>query len=161
MYRCPPLPSPIMRRRAEMLTFRLLSSTCVFGQTRSINSFLPMSFPGRSTSAISVSSARLPRRSGLSPSSSMRWRGKSRKEPKTIAFSVLDNLPTLAQIILRRDEGHERHALRRASISLCAIQGGLNTIQELALIERLGQIADDPGLKCAGTNVLARIGRYQ
>ena len=51
--------------------------------------------------------------------------------------------------------------LRRASISLCAIQGGLNTIQEHALIERLGQIADDPGLKCAGTNVIARIGRYQ
>src|SRR6201994_682632 len=84
-----------------MLTFRLLSSTCVYGQTRSINSFLPISFPGRSTSAISVSSARLPRRSGLSPSSSMRWRGKSRKEPKTIAFSVVDNLPTLAQVILR------------------------------------------------------------
>src|ERR1700754_3535598 len=97
MYRCPPLPSPIMRRSAEMLTFRLLSSTCVSGQTRSINSFLPISLPGRSTSAISVSSARLPRRSGLSPSSSMRWRGKSRKEPKMIAFSVVDNLPTLAQ----------------------------------------------------------------
>jgi hypothetical protein len=32
----------------------------------------------------------------------MRWPGKSRKEPKTIAFSVADNLPTLAQVILRR-----------------------------------------------------------
>jgi hypothetical protein len=44
--------------------------------------------------------------------------------------------------------------------SLCAIQSGLNAIQEVALIERLGQIADDPSLKCAGTNIIARIGRY-
>src|ERR1700686_127174 len=51
--------------------------------------------------------------------------------------------------------------LRRASISLRAIQRGLNTIQEVALIERLGQIADDPSLKCAGTNIIARIRRYQ
>ena len=51
--------------------------------------------------------------------------------------------------------------LRRASISLRAIQSGLNTIQEVALIERLGQIADDPSLKCAGTNIIARIGSYQ
>jgi hypothetical protein len=51
--------------------------------------------------------------------------------------------------------------LRRASISLCAIQSGLDTIQEVALIERLGQIADDPSLKCAGANIIARIGSYQ
>src|SRR5882757_7085877 len=66
--------------------------------------------------------------------------------------------------------GHEQHApeptgvaceLRRASVSLCAIQSGLNTIQEVALIERLGQIADDPGPQCAGTNIIARIGSYQ
>jgi hypothetical protein len=44
--------------------------------------------------------------------------------------------------------------------SLCAIQSGLNAIQEVALIERLGQIADDSSLKCAGTNIIARIGRY-
>ena len=44
--------------------------------------------------------------------------------------------------------------------SLCAIQSGLNATQEVALIERLGQIADDPSLKCAGTNIIARIGRY-
>jgi hypothetical protein len=50
--------------------------------------------------------------------------------------------------------------LRRASISLRAIKSGLNTIQEVALIERLGQIADDPSLKCAGANIIARIGRY-
>ena len=41
-----------------------------------------------------------------------------------------------------------------------AIQSGLNAIQEVALIERLGQIADDPSLKCAGTNIIARIGSY-
>ena len=40
------------------------------------------------------------------------------------------------------------------------IEGALNTIQEIALIKRLGQIADDPGFKCAGTNIIARIGRY-
>jgi hypothetical protein len=50
--------------------------------------------------------------------------------------------------------------LRRASISLCAIQSGLNTIQEVALTERLGQIADEPSLKCAGANIIARIGSY-
>src|ERR1700694_3958350 len=50
--------------------------------------------------------------------------------------------------------------LRRASICRCAIQSGLNTIQEIALIERLVQIADDPSLKCAGTNIIARIGSY-
>jgi hypothetical protein len=44
--------------------------------------------------------------------------------------------------------------------SLCAIQSGLNAIQEVALIERLGQIADDPGLKCAGSNIIARIRSY-
>jgi hypothetical protein len=54
----------------------------------------------------------------------------------------------------------QRRQLRRAFISLSAIQRGLNTIQELALIERLGQIADDPSLKSAGTNIIARIGRY-
>jgi hypothetical protein len=37
----------------------------------------------------------------------------------------------------------------------------VNTIQEVALIERLGQIADDSSLKCAGTNIIARIGSYQ
>src|SRR6266702_6315453 len=51
--------------------------------------------------------------------------------------------------------------LRRASISLCPIKRGLNTIQEVALIERLGQIADDPGLKSASTNIIAWIGSYQ
>ena len=51
--------------------------------------------------------------------------------------------------------------LRRAFISLCAIQSGLDTMQEVALTERLGQIADDPGFKCAGTNIIARIGSYE
>jgi len=51
--------------------------------------------------------------------------------------------------------------LRRTSISLCATQSALNTIQKIALIERLGQIADDPSLKCARTNVIARIRSYQ
>ena len=37
----------------------------------------------------------------------------------------------------------------------------MNTIQEVALIEPLGQIADDPSLKGAGTNIIARIGSYQ
>ena len=55
-----------------------------------------------------------------------------------------------------------RHSkLRPASNSLCAIQRGPNTIQQVALIERLGQIADDPSLKGAGTNIIARIRRYQ
>ncbi|MEA2892911.1 MAG: hypothetical protein QOI05_3704 [Bradyrhizobium sp.] len=51
--------------------------------------------------------------------------------------------------------------LAPAPTSLCAIQSGLNTIQKLALIERLGQITDDPGPKCAGANIIARIGSYQ
>jgi hypothetical protein len=51
--------------------------------------------------------------------------------------------------------------LRRASISLCAIQSGLDAIQQVALIERLGQIADDPGLKGAGANIITRIRSYQ
>lgn len=34
-------------------------------------------------------------------------------------------------------------------------------MQEVALTERLGQIADDPGFKCAGTNIIARIGSYE
>jgi hypothetical protein len=51
--------------------------------------------------------------------------------------------------------------LRRASISLCAVQSALDAIQEVALIERLGQIADDPGLKSAGADIIARIGSYQ
>ena len=51
--------------------------------------------------------------------------------------------------------------LGRAPISLCTIQSDLNTIQKGALIERLGQVADDPSLKCAGTNIIARIGSYQ
>src|SRR6266571_3327018 len=55
----------------------------------------------------------------------------------------------------------QRRQLRRATISLCAIQSGLNTIQEVALIERLGQIADDPGLKCTGTDIITWIGSYQ
>jgi hypothetical protein len=50
--------------------------------------------------------------------------------------------------------------LRCASISLRTIKSGLNTIQEVAFIERLGQIADDPSLKGAGSNIIARIGRY-
>jgi hypothetical protein len=37
----------------------------------------------------------------------------------------------------------------------------VNTIQEVALIERLGQIADDPSLNCADTNIIARIASYQ
>ncbi len=67
-----------------------------------------------------------------------------------------------AEASYRARGGHSRNVgkLRRASISLCAIQSGLNTIQEVALIERLGQIADDPSLKCAGTNIIARIGSY-
>jgi hypothetical protein len=51
--------------------------------------------------------------------------------------------------------------LRRVFISLRAIQSGFDKIQELALIERLGQIADDPSFKRAGTNIVARIGGYQ
>jgi hypothetical protein len=51
--------------------------------------------------------------------------------------------------------------LRRASVSLREIQSGVNTIEELVLIERLGQKADDPGLERAGTNIIARICSYQ
>jgi hypothetical protein len=51
--------------------------------------------------------------------------------------------------------------LRRAAVTLCAIQRSLNAIQELAPVERLGKIADDAGLKCSGTNIIARIGSYQ
>ena len=51
--------------------------------------------------------------------------------------------------------------LRRAFVALRAIQSGPNAIQQLALIERLGQKADDPGLEGAGTNIIARIGSYQ
>ncbi len=55
----------------------------------------------------------------------------------------------------------QRGQLRRASISLCGVQGGLDTIQKVALVERLGQIADDPSLKCAGPNIIAGIGGDQ
>jgi hypothetical protein len=48
------------------------SSTVVFGQTLVISSSLLTSSPARSTSAISISIARLPTRSGLSPSISNR-----------------------------------------------------------------------------------------
>jgi len=47
--------------------------------------------------------------------------------------------------------------LRRASTPLCAIHSGANAIEEVALIERLGQIADDASPKCAGTNIITRI----
>jgi hypothetical protein len=51
--------------------------------------------------------------------------------------------------------------LGRASISLCAIQSIMNTTQEVALVERLGQIADDPSLKRAGPNIITGIGGDQ
>jgi hypothetical protein len=41
------------------------------------------------------------------------------------------------------------------------MQRGLDAIQEVAFIEWLGQIAEDPSLKRAGTNLIARIGSYQ
>ena len=41
------------------------------------------------------------------------------------------------------------------------VQSRPDTIQEVALIEWLGQIADDPGFKRAGSNIIARIRSYQ
>jgi len=55
----------------------------------------------------------------------------------------------------------QRRQAKARPVSLCAIQRGLDTIQQIALVERLRQIADDPILKCAGTNLIARIGSYQ
>src|SRR5262249_26979268 len=74
--RLPLRPSPKARRRAEMWTVRLAGSTNVLGQTRTMSSFLESGWSGCSRSAISISRARLPMRTG-SPFCRM---GGSRKD---------------------------------------------------------------------------------
>src|SRR5215469_6380490 len=81
MYRRPGRPSPSALRSAATLTLRLLSSTMVLGQTRATSSSLLTSSPGRSTRPARISTARLPRRTGVSPSSKSCRAGKRRKGP--------------------------------------------------------------------------------
>src|SRR5205085_9477870 len=57
------------------------SSTKVFGQARAISSSLPTTSLARSSSVARMSKARLPRRTGWSPSSSSRCAGRSRNGP--------------------------------------------------------------------------------
>src|SRR5215471_16076408 len=88
MYRRPSRPSPSALRSAATLTLRLLSSTIVLGQTRATNSSLLTSSPGRSTRAARMSRARLPRRTGVSPSSKSCRAGKKRNGPNEKQGSV-------------------------------------------------------------------------
>src|SRR5215470_11071754 len=81
MYRRPSRPSSSALRSAATLTLRLLSSTTVLGQTRATSSSLLTSSPGRSAKAARISRARLPRRTGVSPSSKSCRAGKKRKGP--------------------------------------------------------------------------------
>jgi hypothetical protein len=67
MNRFPSRPSRSARRNAEIWTVRFAGSTNVFDQTRAINSCLLTSSLGRSSKTMSISSARLPRGTGLSP----------------------------------------------------------------------------------------------
>jgi hypothetical protein len=60
----------------------------VLGQTRLMSSSLPASSPRRSMRAIRISNARLPRRTGVSPSKRSRRLGSRRKEPNANACSV-------------------------------------------------------------------------
>jgi hypothetical protein len=85
MYLLPPTPSPNALRREDTWTFRLPSSTTVFGQTRAFSSSLLTISPLRYTKAIRISTARLPRRTGRSDSSNKRWEGRRRNGPNAIA----------------------------------------------------------------------------
>ncbi len=50
--------------------------------------------------------------------------------------------------------------LRRASMSVSAIESRPNMAQELVVAKGLRQVADDPRLQCAGANIIARVGGY-
>jgi hypothetical protein len=65
-----------------------MSSTKVFGQTLAISSSLLTGSPARSTKATRMSKARLPSRTGFSPSSRSRRVGNRRKGPNAIARST-------------------------------------------------------------------------
>jgi hypothetical protein len=87
-YRLLPRRSPKTRRSPAAWTLRLMSSTEVFGQTRAMSSSLLTSSPVRSTKATRMSKARLPSRTGFSPSSRSRRVGSRRKGPNAIACST-------------------------------------------------------------------------
>ena len=81
MNRFPSCPSRSARRSAEIWTVRLAGSTKTLGQTRAINSCLLTNSPGRSSKTIRISRARLPRGTGLSPSSRRNCVGSRRNGP--------------------------------------------------------------------------------
>ena len=97
MNRPPSRPSRSARRNAETWTERLAGSTNTFGQTRAINSCLVTNSPGRSSRTMSICMARLPRGTGLSPSSRRNCAGSKRNRPNEISRVVaLAGLPALS-----------------------------------------------------------------
>src|SRR3954454_17775562 len=93
---------------------------------------------------------------------------------KTSGPRIITGSPHVQQLCARKADHNEARRLSytigRDALNLGigtplsssrAIQRTPNTIQKLALIERLRQIADDPSLQCAGTNIIAGIRRYQ
>jgi hypothetical protein len=86
------------RRKALTWIFRLASSTDVSGHARAISSSLLITCPARSVRAVRMSNARLPSRTGLSPSSNKRRVANSRYGPNEMAGSPMgprDALPFL------------------------------------------------------------------
>ena len=51
--------------------------------------------------------------------------------------------------------------LRRASMSVSTIESSPNVAQELVVAKGLRQVAHDPRLQCASTNIIARVGGDQ
>src|SRR5215468_8818126 len=96
MNRCPSRPSRSARRNADMWTVRLEGSTKRLGQTRAVKSRLLTSSPRRSSKAIRISKARLPRGTGFSSSNRRNCVGSRQNGPNdtlvggTSAGSVLE-----------------------------------------------------------------------
>src|ERR1700733_564601 len=91
MYRALPCPSPRILRMAATWTRRLFSSTTKPGHSYFINSFLEPTSPERSTRAIKISKARLPRATGRLCSSSTFLERNSRYGPKhTVRSCCMD-----------------------------------------------------------------------
>src|SRR5260221_13894487 len=93
----------------------------VRGQARAMSSSLPTPSPARSTRAARMSKARLPSRTGVSPSSRSRCAARSRNGPNTkppppptVAGGSGAGIAKLVQQLLRRDQGGGAENLREA-----------------------------------------------
>jgi len=110
-------------QRADWI-FRFASSTNVLGQARAISSSLLTTSPARSTRAVRISNARLPSRTGLSPSSRRRCAARSRYGPKETSTAQPPEFTLFYPFYLRRPEYTPRPSQRRDNSGF--VEGGLS-----------------------------------